>query len=219
MSTFELSYFEIPGRAEATKLLFLHSGVPHEIKDVKWTEWEKVQMTAPFGQLPYIVETKEDGSKFILGESHAIERYIARKYGYLGKDLQEAAFLDSICDNGNAMTEKFFTRFDLEGEAKEKAAENFLQVVLPKYIKYQEEILSKNGNNGFYLRDEFTLAEFLNAQMIRIVNAYSGEELFSSSKSPALWKMVQNVQNHPGFASYIKNNDVKLKEYSKVFLK
>ncbi|ORX90904.1 thioredoxin-like protein [Basidiobolus meristosporus CBS 931.73] len=219
MSTFELSYFEMPGRAETAKLILLHAGVPYESKDVKWSEWEKVQTTVPFGQLPYMVEKKEDGKKFILGESHAIERYLARKYGYLGKDLEEAAFLESICDNGNAMSEKFFGRFALEGEAKEKAAENFLQVVVPKYIKYHEEILNKNGNNGFYLRDEFTLAEFLNAQMIRIINLLSGEEVFSASKSPALWKLVQNVRSHPSFTSYFKDTDAKLEEHSKSFFK
>ncbi|ORX92280.1 hypothetical protein K493DRAFT_354710 [Basidiobolus meristosporus CBS 931.73] len=215
MSTFELAYLEMPGRAEAAKLLLISAGIPYDNTDIKWGQIPEI---APFGQVPYMVEEKEDGTRFVLGESHAIERYLARKYGYLGKNLEETAYLESICDNGGAMADKFFGTFMLEGEAKEKSTENFLQVVVPKYIKYHEEILTKNGTNGYYLRDEFTLAEFLNAQMIRLINFNSGKEVFSESKCPAIWKLFQNVMGHPHFANYFKESDAKLEEHRSILI-
>ncbi|KAK9727465.1 hypothetical protein K7432_001798 [Basidiobolus ranarum] len=216
MSTYDLYYFDVPGRAEAAKLILLLAGQKYESKDIKREDWPEAQKDAPFGTVPYLVEHQENGSKFVLGESHAIERYLARKFEFLGKNNQEMAFLESVCDNGSYMVEKFFAAISLEGESKEKAVKQFHEEVVPKYIRYHESLLAKNGN-GYYLGQEFTLAEFLNMQMVRVVNAVTGKEIFSEAQSPNIWKMCLNVRNYSVFAKYFEVTDTQLKKHCEQF--
>ncbi|KAK9767282.1 hypothetical protein K7432_003047 [Basidiobolus ranarum] len=211
MSTYDIYYLDILGRAETAKLILLLAGEKYESKDIKFEDWPEAQKDAPFGVVPYLVEHQEDGSKFVLGESHAIERYLARKFGFLGKNNQEMAFLESVCDSGSYMGEKFFAALDLEGESKEKATKQFYEEVIPKYIRSHESLLAKNGN-GYYLGQEFTVAEFLNMQMIRLINGVTGKEIFSEAQSPNIWKMYQNVRNHSAFDEYFEVSEAKLKK-------
>ena len=95
MSSFELLYFPARGRAEQIRLMFA-------LEDVAFTEnpasnWPELKPTTPFGMLPVLTEHREDG-EFVLAESGAIMRHLARQFDMYGTDAIHYALCDSLAD-------------------------------------------------------------------------------------------------------------------------
>ncbi|PIO69367.1 glutathione S-transferase protein [Teladorsagia circumcincta] len=93
MVHYRLLYFDGRGRAEVARQLFALAN--QEYVDVRITheEWPKHKPEMPFGQLPVL---DVDGK--LLGQSHAINRYLARQFGFAGKSPFEEALVDAFAD-------------------------------------------------------------------------------------------------------------------------
>ncbi|VDP46547.1 unnamed protein product [Heligmosomoides polygyrus] len=93
MVHYKLTYFNGRGLAEVTRQLFALADQKYE--DVRHTDqtFAPVKSTFPFGQLPVL---EVDGQ--VLAQSHAIARYVARTFGFAGKDAFEQAVIDSLAD-------------------------------------------------------------------------------------------------------------------------
>ncbi|KHN81969.1 Glutathione S-transferase 1 [Toxocara canis] len=92
-SNYKLLYFNARWRGEGARLIFAYAGVPYEDVRVTKEEWPKLKPTTPFGHLPVL---KFGGHE--LGESFAINRYLARQFGLAGNGSLEEAYVDSIAD-------------------------------------------------------------------------------------------------------------------------
>ncbi|OMJ10138.1 putative glutathione S-transferase 7, partial [Smittium culicis] len=83
MSSFEILYFPITGRVQTARTIL-------SLANANWKnvvpDWPAIKESLPFGRLPLLTETAPDGSKYELVESTAIDRYLARKFGYLPSD-------------------------------------------------------------------------------------------------------------------------------------
>uniref|UniRef100_A0A915B5L6 glutathione transferase n=1 Tax=Parascaris univalens TaxID=6257 RepID=A0A915B5L6_PARUN len=90
---YKLIYFDAQMRAEPARMMFKLAGVPFEDVRISKAEWPQLKPTMPFGQLPVL---EFDGRK--LGQSFAVNRFLARKFGYAGNDPLEQAYVDSIAD-------------------------------------------------------------------------------------------------------------------------
>uniref|UniRef100_A0A914RMM4 glutathione transferase n=1 Tax=Parascaris equorum TaxID=6256 RepID=A0A914RMM4_PAREQ len=93
---YKLIFFYPQTRAEAARMMFKLADVPFEDIRIFEDEWVELKPTTPFGQLPVL---EFDGHK--LAQSFAINRYLARKFGFAGNDPVEEAFVDSIADAFN----------------------------------------------------------------------------------------------------------------------
>uniref|UniRef100_A0A914E0I0 glutathione transferase n=1 Tax=Acrobeloides nanus TaxID=290746 RepID=A0A914E0I0_9BILA len=112
----------------------------------------------PFGQVPAL---EIDG--VMLPESHAIGRYLAKKFGLIGADDLEAAQIDALLSH----FEEFFKESILpmlagfkegEGDKDKFYNEKFLPdcaTELPKFEKYIQD-----AGNGFYFKSGLTWADF-----------------------------------------------------------
>lgn len=49
-----LIYFDLPGRAEVTRILLNYAGIPFEDRHVTRDQWPELKPTTPFGQLPVL---------------------------------------------------------------------------------------------------------------------------------------------------------------------
>ena len=49
-----LIYFDLPGRAELTRILLNYAGIPFEDRHVTRDQWPELKPTTPFGQLPVL---------------------------------------------------------------------------------------------------------------------------------------------------------------------
>ena len=76
MSQMKLTYFNLKGRAELSRLILAEAGVDYEDCRLERDEWAqfKERSFAPFGQLPVL---EVDG--VVVAQSNSISRFLARR--------------------------------------------------------------------------------------------------------------------------------------------
>ncbi|XP_077985459.1 hematopoietic prostaglandin D synthase-like [Glandiceps talaboti] len=158
MPKYQLTYFNVRGRAEITRLIFAAAGV--EFDDVRFEQgqWKTEKATGkyPFDQVPTL---EFDG--VILAQSRAMARFVAKEHGLAGKDNLENAQIDMITDVLEDVFKDFMKFFFHEtDEEKIKVMEsehnaNILQVSL----RGLEKLLKDNGGDGYFVGDGLTWAD------------------------------------------------------------
>lgn len=93
MARYELMYFPARGRAEQIRVLLAHEGI--DFTEVSPGNWLEVKPTTPFRRMPVMTEHRDDGD-FVLAESGAIMRHLAREHGLYGSSPTQAAMCDSV---------------------------------------------------------------------------------------------------------------------------
>ncbi|ORX81416.1 hypothetical protein K493DRAFT_411977 [Basidiobolus meristosporus CBS 931.73] len=195
---YELFYFPSPGRGEVIRFLLQYG-------KVNWTErhptnWADEKPTTPFGCLPVLTEFLEDGTEFQLGESHAIERYLARKFGLVGANEREAALIDSYAEGWATLINYLVQiRFAKTEEAKEAATQSY-KTTATEIINYHGSQLSKNGN-GFYVGDKLSLVDILAYVIIKLVKQHDSDAFDNVS---AFDKLQETIENHQVIGSYAR---------------
>ena len=101
------------------------------------------------------------GARGPLTQSDVIHRYLAEKYGLLGKSALEKLRIDEAYELGNdflnAVTYAVFVQ--KTEEAKALAHADLLETVMPRFLTHMKSILERNGNNGFMVGDSLSLAD------------------------------------------------------------
>ncbi len=84
-----LIYFDMRGRAEATRLLFIDQGIAFVDRRIRSVDsWQSLKRTLPLGGLPLYKDPLIN-----LTQSHAILRYLARSTGMMPADpVRQSAF-------------------------------------------------------------------------------------------------------------------------------
>nr|KAG5686441.1 hypothetical protein BaRGS_009091 [Batillaria attramentaria] len=146
MASIKLYYFKGGGRAESCRLLLAASGT--EWEDVRFTqeEWPKYKPDAPFGQAPFL---EYNGKKY--GQSVAIAAFIAREFGFAGKNNLEALRVDEVVQLVQSDLFPCLLKVYLEqDEAKKKELlEKTKNEDLPKFMGFIERLLRENGTGYF----------------------------------------------------------------------
>ena len=96
--TVKLTYFNLRGRAEPSRILLAYAGLKYEDERIPppWdpeTTWPDIKPNTPFGQLPLLSWNGE-----VISQSIACARFIAKKVGLAGKTELEQAQADEIVD-------------------------------------------------------------------------------------------------------------------------
>ncbi|OLY82438.1 Glutathione S-transferase P 1 [Smittium mucronatum] len=182
-----LSYFPIDGRGYVARCLLALSGA--EWKN-EFPKWPQQKSEFPFHRLPVLTEIDENGSKFVLSESHAIERYLATKYGRIPStgpkdvatcDMYFDQINDSIEDCANSIT-------NLENEVlKEKLLKG-----IDFLLTMHEEIL--NSHNGtFYFGDKILLPDISMLLLYNFTKQFDRHQGFDKSKFPKIMNLIHAV--------------------------
>lgn len=95
MTDFELLYFPARGRAEQIRLMFALKGVA--LRETPPGNWMEVKPSTPFGQLPVLTD-RTGGDEFVLAESGAIMRHLARRFDMYGSTDRQRAMADALGD-------------------------------------------------------------------------------------------------------------------------
>merc|ERR1712038_254570 len=116
----KLTYFNLRGRAEPSRLLLAYGGIKFEdcritpgFEDPK--EWMALKPKTPYGSLPLL---EWNGTN--VAQSMAIARFIAREVGLAGRNNLEAAQIDEIIDAINDMINTGAKAFFAKDEAAMK---------------------------------------------------------------------------------------------------
>lgn len=214
----ELKYFDGKGAVETSRLLMAFTNAP--FTDTRW----KMDMSKPYGQrCNGFMEAKARGDLaanldrapillvdgVAIGESKAIERFLARRLGMMGSNEVEAALVDAWCEH---------VRDIKSGIQHAPDKVKFVTDTLPALLKRMErEATSEQAvvGNTRSLADVAMyelVEEFFPAREAYLLG--KGESIGVSIDSatllhgcPKLAAAVRAVKNHPGVAKHIRERN------------
>ncbi|KAJ2550618.1 hypothetical protein EV175_003998 [Coemansia sp. RSA 1933] len=204
--TYTLRYFNVVGIIETIRLLFV-------VSKANWTEvhpeWPQEKYDQPFGRMPVLIEKSADGSPdFMLTESRTIERYLARKYGFIPTSLKDAARQEQLrdvqADVGILSNE---VRLGAGNEAKER-----LIYLIGQLIGFHTEVLRENGSNGYFFGDKLSYVDMSLYGFFKLIFAHPPESIptyvqdIKERITPEIAKVIDNVESHPLLHDYITSN-------------
>ncbi|KAK9760371.1 hypothetical protein K7432_015678 [Basidiobolus ranarum] len=155
-STYVIHYFQNHGMTGAIRALLSLA-----LNKDQWSNqfqdpvtWWNDKDKAPCGTLPILYETTSTGETITIPESDAIERYLARKYGYMGSTPWEETLVNIFHAQAMTVLVKWIQKvaWAIEG-TREQAMESFLKVTLREWINTCEKQLRHNGSNGHFVGD------------------------------------------------------------------
>ncbi|KAH3777541.1 probable glutathione S-transferase 7 [Dreissena polymorpha] len=154
MPSYKLSYFDVRGRGELSRYLFLAAGRDFKEHRIPRAEWPNVKQTLVYGQVPVL---EVDGKQ--LAQSNAIARFLAREFGLAGKNSWEEALCDQTLELISDLRQEFVKYFfEKDEEKKKEAGKNLNDVVYPKFFGYFEKQLDNNGGK-YLVGSELTVAD------------------------------------------------------------
>lgn len=147
-----------------------------------------------------------DGS-FTIGQSKAIERFVAKQFNLMGdSDLEEAA-IDAFCEHIRDIKDanaRARTAAGSDDEERKKASEDFMDSTLPHWLSSLEAIASPYGTLAGGA--SISLADISLYQMTKEYFAQNEQKVDEAlANCPKLRQSISKVQEHPGIKKYIAN--------------
>ena len=116
-----------------------------------WGKFVRKRFTANLGRLPILVA---DGVE--IGQSRAIERFVAEKVGLMGKDELERAVIDAVCEHQRDCRESY-GKVDGMKKGAEKTAKykEWFETTFPEFMADVEKALPE-GPGPFLVGSTFS---------------------------------------------------------------
>ncbi|KAK0063205.1 glutathione S-transferase 1 [Biomphalaria pfeifferi] len=197
MPNYKLTYFDSRGRAELARVLFALAGQDFEDVRIQRQDWPALKASTPFGQLPLL---EIDGK--IFAESVAIVTFLAKEFGYYGKNPLESLAIDQVVflvqDAVNAAV-----RALIESPEDQRAllGKQFLEEELPKYVALFEKLLVESGT-GYFVGNSLTLADLYVWDLIGTLESSINIQGIVSAH-PSLATLFTNMDNTERIKTYV----------------
>ncbi|KAG0237370.1 Glutathione S-transferase S1 [Actinomortierella wolfii] len=213
-ATYTLRYFNILALGSCARDLLAYGGlkfknIAPELDD-NWTD----NNPSPFGCLPVLHIESANGKKTMISESMVVDQYLAKKVGLLGTNVWEEQVIRSLYSSIYFFREYFFSVTFAPDEEKPKRVDRFCSTFLPNYMAKLEFHLDANGNNGYFIGDKLTLAEFILANTLDHIGQHPEE--FSKptfeaiqKNHPAIWKIKTMVDSEPRIQAWRNSDEYK----------
>lgn len=154
-AAFTLSYFDLYGRAEPSRMMLAMSDIKYEDSRLNMTgvkeSWPAIKPTMAGGMMPTI--RFPDGRHF--GESQAINRYVARITGFYPDDPILALKTDAVSEVINTTATKMSPNMN---PTYKDNCDVVFDTIAPELVKFIEENL---GDQDFMCGDKMTMADFV----------------------------------------------------------
>ncbi|XP_010875384.2 hematopoietic prostaglandin D synthase [Esox lucius] len=196
MTCYKLIYFNMRGRAELSRYIFAYAGINFEDQRVEWKDWPSIKNTFPLGKLPVL-----EVNGFLLTQSLAIARYLAKKAGLLGGSDLATAQADALVDNLNDFTISIPWR-ENDPKIKAQKIDKLFQSHLPKLLDYLQRHL---GDREWLVGDSVTWADLY---WHVCFTTFSALRPGFADRHPALCALVKRVEGIPNLAQWIQNRPV-----------
>ncbi|RUS84491.1 hypothetical protein EGW08_007730 [Elysia chlorotica] len=195
MPSYKLTYFDLRGRAEVSRLIFAYAKQEFEDKRIQFPDWPALKPNTPFGQLPIL---EVDGQ--VIGQSTAINNFLAREFGLYGKTNMESCQVDQI----GCLLEDYFqlaikAMFEKDEAKKAQLMKELKEETAPKYLDLLEKLLKKNGS-GYFVGKEITLADI---NVYNVTWAFLNEAPAALDSFPLLKEFHHKVNSIPQIKSYV----------------
>ncbi|XP_076469678.1 uncharacterized protein LOC143300008 [Babylonia areolata] len=195
MADIQLYYFPVRGRAEPIRMTLAAAG--KKFDDVRLTgeQWAAQKDKSPYGQMPYLVYK---GKTY--GESKAIASFVARECGLAGKTTEDAMRVDEVfCLAGSLLEGIGKVHFEKDAAAKEEKQKELMDVTIPKYLRFFENMLAEN-KTGFFVGKEVTQAD-LSVYDITDTLLKQNPKMLDCCKE--IQKMRKNVEANKTIKAYL----------------
>jgi len=197
----KIIYFPARGRAEAARVMLHEAGIPFEDVrlDYKTFVENGTKASAPFGQMP-IMEV----GKVKIAQSGAIFRYVAKLTGLYGRNLEESAKVDMICEavSGDLGPEFGAAWYEKDAKLKEEKVAKFWNQTFPHWSGLLEKQLASNKDkSGYFVGSNLTMADvmvFVEGQR------FLGLKPECLNACPGLHQLVTKVSSRPNIAAWLK---------------
>nr|XP_034834990.1 uncharacterized protein LOC117991505 [Maniola hyperantus] len=189
-------YFPVKALGEAGRMLLAYGGQEFDDRRVPMEQWPEIKPTTPFGQMPVL---EIDGKKY--AQSSAIARYLGRKYGLVGKDIEEDFEIDQNAEFLNDIRAKAATvQYEADEALKAKKHKDFSANVYPALLTKLDEIIKKN--KGHLALGKLTWADFVFAGMFDYLKTML-QMPDLEQKYPSFKQVVDNVLANPKVKAYV----------------
>ena len=203
MADLKYCYFNARGLGETSRLLLAYADVNYEdfrypIKVNDWKTHDIVKdefdkdksegkLLKSCNKVPYLCVDDE-----VIGQSKAIERYLARRFNMMGDSEIEALKIDCICE----WVRDFKTNYQ-----KEKVnAENWFNVLLPEKMELLENIVQTNYSVGSKVSlSDIVLFSFITEFFDNKEGAFN-----SLRNCPNIKSVVENISKQESIKNWLK---------------
>merc|ERR1711970_1421561 len=195
----KLTYFNLRARAEPARLILAYAGVQYE-DDRLPPPWENIESWAakktayPYGCLPVMYWGTEE-----IGQSLAIAKFLARKFGLAGSDFVETAQVDEIIlAIQDVINAGYKVMHEKDVERKKKLNLLHKGQTIPTLLKNIEARLVSRGGHHF-VGNTYTWAD--------IQTFYFCSELCDQgvlNTVPMVRSLVERVANLPNIKAWVK---------------
>nr|QHU80053.1 glutathione S-transferase S6 [Bemisia tabaci] len=150
--SYKLTYFKSRGIAEPTRYLLAYLG--QDFKEIRLDSdaWRSMKSNTPFGKLPIL---EIDGK--VVHQSLAINRYLARKAGLLGKNDWEMLKIDMIVETLSDLMALMRAYHQEPDESVKARKYRELEEIFPFYYARLEEHVRRNNN--YFVNGTLSLAD------------------------------------------------------------
>jgi glutathione S-transferase len=212
----KLTYFDIRGLAEMSRLMFEHAGVkyederfsfsfgtPGDFSTIKRPEFdaakEKGEFDAALGKVPIL---EVDGVK--VGQSKAIERFVARKCGMMGDNEIEDFQIDALACHITDIKDAFNKAKNVAAEEKEESLKKWFAEGLPEWLGKVEKSLGAGG--PFLVGKKLSYADVSYFQFLLAPKGFFDDAEGAAAamkKCPRIAAACQAAADSPGIQAWI----------------
>jgi len=215
----QLKYFDARGVAEPARIMFalageeyedaryeIKPGPPMEVPGFK-ADKEAGALKMNLGRAPILI--LEDGISF--GQSKAIERFLAKRFGFMGQNPTEEALIDSIAEHCRDVTDAKnrkgfgpFTRNKTE-EEKTAARNEWFSTDLPSFLERIETVVAETGSPGFAVGSSRSLADVCIFSLLKDCSPADTEDVAKAAeKCSALMAIADGVYSQEPVAKWLE---------------
>lgn len=196
----KVTYFDMHGRADLTRLILTLANVPFEDERLSFPEWQQLKPTTPLAKLPLM---QVDGTTYV--QSMSMARYAAKIAGLYPAEPLEAFRAEMISDT---LCELFETFVEINFHTKEAAAKAeksaaFVRDVAPLKLGMLEGMVQ----GKFFMGDKPT---FVDIQLFDTVHnaLYKKIPGFSATAFPKLEAIAEAIKVDANVAAYLKKHNM-----------
>ncbi len=216
----ELKYFDGRGVAETARVILALAEAEYTDTRFRFTpgsivspEFEKAKesgdLDANLGRAPLLVV---DGAQ--IGQSKAIERFLANKFGFMGNSDIEAAQIDCIAEHcrdiKDAQAKKGFSMFtrDKTDEEKAESKKEWYETDMPAMLeKLEKAVALTSGKAGYAVGEKITYADIAIFSLIKDpMNKSEQEVCLKAAESCALLlSIADKIASDSNVSKWIKS--------------
>lgn len=211
---FSLRYFDGRGVAEMARMLFALSGesyedkrytiafgTPGDFSTIKREEFDADKaagrMDVAMGKVPVL-----ESGEFVLPQSKAIERYLAKRFRMMGSTLEEEAWIDAVAEHVRDINDAYSRKglfFMKDEEKKAELKAKWYAEELPAFLQKLESSIP--GADGFAVGSKTSLADVCIYKLLK--DTYDEDVSAAYSECPKLNSIVQSLGKNEKLQKWI----------------